>query len=129
MMRESHTAVLAAGQYWRGKVSTEPYEAAWAREAIFFLRALKVSGNLRERLHTPGSRPSPEHELRKIRARVQISADGMHWVNEGTEVALPGTAGEVTFCRVRHFGGYLRLVASVPASIDYQIVVSLNLKA
>ena len=112
MLRESYTAVLARGEHWRGTATTEPYEAAWASEGIFFLRALSVEG-----------------ELSGIRARVQVSADGIHWAEEGTELALPTRSGEVTFCRVAHFGGYLRLAADLPFGTCCRVVASLNLKA
>ncbi len=111
-MRESYTAVLVKGERWRGEVATEPYEAAWASEAVFFLRALSVEGS-----------------VAGTAARVQISADGLHWADEGTAVELPAEEGEVAFCRVRHFGGYLRLAANVPEDVDFRVVVSLNLKA
>ena len=112
MLRESYTAVVAKGESWRGNSATEPYEAAWASEAIFFLRALSVEG-----------------DLAGTRARVQISADGMHWADEGTDALLPAKPGEVTFCRILHFGGYLRLAASLPPGTCCRIVASLNLKA
>ena len=112
MLRESYTAVVARGEHWQGDSATEPYEAAWASEAVFFLRALSVDGN-----------------LSGIRARVQISADGIHWVDEGTDVALPMASGEITFCRVGHFGGFLRLETQLPPGTRCQMVVSLNLKA
>ncbi len=112
MLQESHTAVVARGQHWRGEVATEPYEAAWAKEAIFFLRALKVEGS-----------------LQGARANIQISADGIHWSDEGSSLAVPTTPGEVTFCRISHFGGFLRLVAALPEGARIQVVASLNLKA
>ena len=112
MLRESYTAVVARGEHWRGASTTEPYEASWASEAIFFLRALAVDG-----------------DLSAVRARVQISADGMHWADEGTEVAMPAKREQVTFCRIRHFGGYLRLAAELPPGTTCKVVASLNLKA
>ncbi len=112
MLRESYTAVVARGEHWRGEAATEPYEAAWASEAIFFLRALKTEG-----------------DLSGLRATVQISADGIHWADEGTGLALPQSVGEVTFCRVSHFGGFLRLVTALPDGAHIQVVASLNLKA
>ena len=112
MLRESYTAVVARGEHWQGNSTTEPYETAWASEVIFFLRALAVEG-----------------DLSGVRARVQISADGMHWTDEGTEVSLPARQGQVTFCRIRHFGGYLRLAADLLPGTRCQVIVSLNLKA
>lgn len=111
-LRESHTAILSLGEDWQGKVATEPYEAAWASEAIFFLRALGVQGN-----------------VNSARAAVQISPDGIYWADEGTTLALPGQPGKLTFCRVRHFGTYLRLRAELPAGAVCQLVATLSLKA
>ena len=98
-LRESHTAILSLGEDWEHEFTTEPYEAAWASEAIFFLRALRVQG-----------------EVNDARAAVQISPDGLHWVDEGTTLALPGRVGELTFCQVLHFGTYLRLRAELTSA-------------
>ena len=111
-LRESHTAILSLGEDWRHVFETEPYEAAWASEAIFFLRALRVQG-----------------EVNGARAAVQISPDGVHWVDEGTTLALPARVGELTFCRVCHFGTYLRLRAELPLGTACQLVAALSLKA
>ena len=70
-LRRSYTAIVERNILWQGDFATEPYEAAWASEAIFFVRALDVSpvfGGM---------------------ANVQISADGIHWVDEGTSFYLP----------------------------------------
>ena len=109
-MRRSHTAVVERNILWAGPFETEPYEAAWATEAIFFVRALETSGPL------AGSR-----------ARVQISPDGMHWCDEGTEVPLPSEPG-VTFGRVSHFGGFLRLTGQLPEGAEARVIVCLVLK-
>ena len=39
-MRQSHTAVVARNAAWDGPFATEPWEAAWAAEAIYFVRLL-----------------------------------------------------------------------------------------
>jgi hypothetical protein len=111
MLKRSFTATLARGEVWAGAVATEPYEAAWASEAIFFVRALETKG-----------------PLAKARARVQISPDGIHWADEGTRLAIPARTGQVTFARVRQFGGYLRLVTSLPRGATCRVVVALSLK-
>lgn len=110
-MRQSHTAVIERNVVWRGEFASEPYEAAWAGEAIFFVRALAVDG-------MPAAVP----------ARVQISPDGMHWCDEGTSFDLPTAADAVTFVRVGHFGGWLRLVGSLPDSATLTVIVYLALK-
>jgi hypothetical protein len=110
-MRQSHTAVLARNERWAGRVETEPYETAWASEAVFFLRALE-----------PASCPSG------VRLRVQISPDGMRWCNEGTEIPLSGDPDTATFARVRHFGGWLRLAGDLPEGVSVTVIAYLNLK-
>jgi hypothetical protein len=111
MMRNAYTAVIARGETWQGAVQTEPYEAAWAGEAVFFVHVLQAEGN--------GT----------ARAKVQISPDGMHWVDEGTELTIEAQAGHLSFCRVGNFGGWLRLSVTVPPSAAITVVATLALKA
>jgi hypothetical protein len=111
MTRTSYTAVVERNRLWSGRFETEPYEAAWAGEAIFFIRALEVAG-----------------ELADAYAEVQLSPDGMHWCDEGTRVPLPAEAGEMTFARVRQFGGWLRLAGRVPSGEQIKVIVYLALK-
>ena len=70
---------------------TNPYEAGWADEAIFFIHVERLSGE----------RPC-------LDAAVEISHDGIHWVKEGTQVQGIDALG-LHFVRVRHFGNWLRL--------------------
>lgn len=109
-MRQSHTAAIELGTTWEGEFATEPYEAAWAREAIFFIRL--IDGE------------APDGAI----ARVQIAPDGIHWTDEGTEVPLPPAIGETTFARLRHFGGWLRLTGSLPDGVALPVIVHLALK-
>ena len=109
-VRRSYTAIVERNVLWQGEFASEPYEAAWASEAIFFVRALDVSP-----------------EFSGI-ARVQISADGIHWVDEGTTFELPWEVNAVTFCRVKHFGGWLRIVGGVQSRREIRVLVSLALK-
>ena len=109
-LRRSYTAIVERNVLWQGDFATEPYEAAWASEAIFFVRALDVSPDL------------------AARARVQISADGIHWADEGTEFKLPTAKNEVTFCKVSHFGGFLRIAGEVRSPAELRVLVSLVLK-
>lgn len=111
-LRESTTFPIERNVTWRGDFVTEAAEAAWASEAVFFIRALAGEG------------------LRAgCRARVQISPDGMHWCDEGTELPLPLASDEVTFCRLSHFGGWLRLVGELPPGAALTVIVYLVLKA
>ena len=110
MIRRSHTAVVERNRVWSGTFQTEPYEAAWAGEAIFFVRTLEATGAV------GGSQ-----------ARVQISPDGMRWCDEGTEVELCADAG-VAFAKVENFGGYLRLAGELFDGAEVRVIVYLALK-
>ncbi len=111
MLRESQTAVIARNERWAGTAATEPYEAGWASEAVLFVRALaRAKGK-------PG------------RARVEISPDGMRWVAEGTTFPLPTKADGVTCARIRHFGNWLRITASLPKGAELTVLVTYHLKA
>ena len=112
-MQESHTAVIERNVTWQGTFATEPYEAAWASEALFFVRVL-----------------AKENTLEGLAARVQISPDGMHWCNEGEILQIPTTDGngDLAFCRVEQFGGWLRLAGEVPAGASVTVIVYLVLK-
>lgn len=111
MIRQSYTAVVEQNARWGVGFETEPYEAAWAKEAVFFVRALRADG-------IPAD----------ATASVQISPDGIHWCDEGTTIAIPRDADRVTFARVRHFGGFLRLSGSLPEDASATVMVYLALK-
>ena len=74
---------------------SEPYEAGWAEEAIFFVRVDAVEGG-----------------NATLSGQVQVSPDGIRWIDEGTPLPAVDRAG-VTFTRVRHFGNWLRLACRV----------------
>ncbi len=78
-MRQSFTAVVERNVTWQGEFSAEPYEAAWATEAIYFVRVLEAAN-------------MPLDSV----AHLQISPDGIHWCDEGTVVPLSSQPG-VTF--------------------------------
>ncbi len=109
-MRRSHTAVIERNTTWSGAFSTEPYEAGWASEAVFFVRALERSGLTAE-----------------AAARVQISPDGIHWCDEGTILRLPAAPG-VVCARFSQFGGWLRLDGELPPGCTMKVIVYCALK-
>jgi hypothetical protein len=112
MIRQSYTAVVERNRAWTGAFETEPYEAAWAGEAIFYVRALEASGV------SAGTE-----------ARVQISPDGMHWCDEGNRFSLPTVADEMTFGRASCFGGWLRIAGELPPGAEIKVIVYLALKS
>lgn len=91
--------------------ATHPMEAAWATEAIFFITVEEVTG------------ASP-----LLGTKVQISADGIHWLDEGTGLGKITEKGHY-FIRVRHFGGWLRLWGDVEGEhACFNLTIHLTLK-
>jgi hypothetical protein len=111
MLMETHTAVVARNEVWTGSAATEPYEAGWAKEAIVWFRALHVEGS-----------------ISGLKARVQISPDGMRWADEGATIALTGKPDAIAFARVREFGNWLRLAVDLPAGVTLKPLVTITLK-
>jgi hypothetical protein len=109
MLRENQTAVIARNEWWADGDASEPYEAGWANEAIVFLRALEREGE-------GGA------------AVIEISPDGMRWVEEGTRFGVPAQDA-VTFARVAHFGQWLRVRVELPAGGRIKVLLTLNLKS
>lgn len=83
--------------------ATHPYECGWADEAIFFIMVEVING--------------------KMDARVQLSLDGVHWVDEGTKFQTLSSEG-LYFVKVREFGGYLRLVGEVSGDVKVGIQIA-----
>ena len=96
-MRQFYTSVLERRKTFTDQVETPPFEAAWASEAIFFVRVEKIADGC------------------TIQLNVQISPDGMHWMDEGTTMPALTTTGDA-FVKVTHFGGWLRLCGQMTAA-------------
>jgi hypothetical protein len=109
MIRQNYTATIERNRVFQGEFATETYECGWASEAIFFIRKLETAG-----------------AVAGTALRVQISADGIRWRDEGTLVEL--TPAEVDFVRVKHFGNWLRLTGALPEGATMRVIVSLSLK-
>lgn len=108
---ESNTFVLVRGEEWSGEATSEPLEAGWAREAVVFLRPLKLKG-----------------DAAAAEINVQLSPDGIRWADEGTTIPLGGEVDRVTFARIGHFGNWLRLRASFPDGAGAQMLATVHLK-
>ena len=91
MLYESTTAVLVRGESVSNNYSTEPYEAGWAKEAIFFIYNLEkdIEGKF----------------------VVQISPDGFNWATDQNQILIP-KANSVAFIKLNHFGNWLKFVCS-----------------
>ncbi|HEY9559807.1 MAG TPA: hypothetical protein VIR29_03345 [Anseongella sp.] len=99
-MRQSITSTVEQRRDFTESFDTHPMEGAWAGEAIFFLTIEKLQGK------------DPI-----VQARVQISPDGVNWVDEGIAFSPMEETG-LYFVRVRHFGGWLRLKGLVEGGSD-----------
>lgn len=111
MLPENVTAVVARNETWSGHSTTEPYEVGWAREAIIFVRAVK---------QPQGHQPE---------VVIELSPDGIHWVPEGTTLAMPKAKDAVSVARILHFGNWLRLRAKHDEGAETTILVTIHLKA
>lgn len=112
-MRAFQTTVLERKTAVQAGFATEPYETGWASEAIYFVEVHEQSGAA-------------------LTARVQVSPDGIRWVDEGAaHVELPSSG--LAYVRVAHFGGWLRLVlaaadADNAADANARVTIHLVLK-
>ena len=110
MLRRSFTAVLEKNSTFCADFVTEPYEAGWAREARWFVNVLEAEGN---------------PQLRLI---PQISPDGLHWCDEGSDPILIQGCGLVSL-PLANFGAWLRLRAELgnrPACVRVLIYLALK---
>jgi len=110
MLRPSHTQPIERHRVFSGDFATEPYECAWATEALFFIRIESLKGN------------KPE-----LQVSVQISPDGINWVDEGTSFDVMRETGQA-FVRVREFGGWLRLAGTTSKDAEIEVMIHLVLK-
>ncbi|MFC5823414.1 hypothetical protein [Nonomuraea insulae] len=92
-MRHALTAVLERNTTFTADFATEPYEAGWASEARWFVRTLALQGDLR--------------------LTAQISPDGLHWCDDDDSVEQVATEPGLVTLRVREFGHWLRLRATL----------------
>jgi len=82
----NYTVTIERNRVFQGEFTTEPYECGWASEAIFFIRKLETTGR------TLGAK-----------LRVQISADGIRWCDEGTILRLTSTEVDLSGQAFREF--------------------------
>ncbi|NED98213.1 hypothetical protein G1H11_23205 [Phytoactinopolyspora alkaliphila] len=95
-MRQSMTAVLERNTTFEGEFATEPYEAAWATEARWFVQILSAGSD-------------GEAGLRVV---TQISPDGITWCDYD-DIEHVATGVGVTSWPVREFGHWLRVRGEV----------------
>jgi len=88
-MATPQTVILERDAVFTDELCTEPLEAGWATEALFFVRALELSGTWT--------------------GHVQLSSDGIDWVDapQCPEVLVEGVG--IVPVPVAHFGVWLRI--------------------
>lgn len=111
-MRHFHTAVIERREPFQGAFAVQPHEAAWATEAIYFVRIEAVEGS--------GATGT-------VRVHAQLSVDGTRWLDEGSSLDLAAEPGDA-FLRLRHFGGWLRLRGEMDDDVRCTLTVHLALK-
>lgn len=89
-MKQFYTVVLDRLTTFQNKLNSEPYEAGWADEVVAFVRVEEMEKNS------------------VLSAKLQISPDGINWIDEGSSILEIMKEG-VFFMRTVNFGGWLRL--------------------
>ena len=111
-MRHFQASAVERRKYFETSVESHPMEAGWAGEAIFYLIVEEVEG-----------------VDVSLNAGIEISADGINWIAEGThfpEIDKPGHY----FVKVRHFGNWLRVHGTIDGTSSMvKLSVHLHLKA
>ncbi len=107
-MRRSHIAAMELfSPLENGPFELEPFEVAWAREAISFVYITEIHGNA-------------EFDL-----RVQISIDGQRWIDFGPQFDTMSAVGGY-FLQLTHFGTWLRLVGEIRNGPDDHFAMLAN---
>lgn len=108
-MRESYLAAIERNAPCAPGFASEPYEAAWATEAIFFIRILNGV------------------DAAGMRFGADISPDGIRWCPEGSTCIFEA-GQEIAFVRVANFGSWLRIRRLDDNGATAKVIVYLNLK-
>jgi hypothetical protein len=109
-MKQFMTSTVEQRKDFTGIFSTHPMEAGWSTEAIFFMTVENIKG-----------------KEASLLVKVQISADGIHWMDEGTQFPIITEAGHY-FVKVRHYGGWLRLSGEINQSNQFNLTIHLVIK-
>jgi hypothetical protein len=94
-MRQSQSAVLERGVDLVDVHETEPFEVAWAGEARWFVHFLRPAENT------------------TVEFRVQISPDGINWIDHEAVAPVSSEASGFVSIPVTQFGHWLRLRSSL----------------
>ena len=105
-MRQFQTSVLELREQISDGFTTQPFECAWAAEAIFFFNIGGADGA-------------------EMTVHAQISPDGVQWLDEGATLC-DFADKDACYLRVNHFGGWLRLRFSGSGSMTATIRLALK---
>ena len=94
-MKQFYDSHLEVKKYFSGSFETHPYEVGWADEAIFFVMVEKIEGDP------------------VFHAQVQLSQDGVHWADDGSEPSDLKGLGQHVIKVQPNFGNYLRLKVDI----------------
>jgi hypothetical protein len=110
-MRQFQASAVERRIWVDSELASHPMECGWASEALLFLIVEEVEGT-----------------DARLNARVQLSPDGINWIDEGTRfspIDAPGTY----FIRVGRFGTWLRVAGEVTGDgARFKVSVHLHLK-
>jgi hypothetical protein len=110
-MKHFHAATVERRKTYTNKLESQPMEAGWASEAIFFILVEEVKGDNTE-----------------LSASVEISADGINWIPEGSVFPTIRSGGHY-FVKVSHFGNWLRVNGVIEGNNnEIKLSVHLHLK-
>lgn len=109
-MLQSQLAVLERGVVLEAELATEPFEVAWASEARWYVQFLKEAPSTR------------------VALQVQISPDGLNWIDHET-VGIEVVAAGFVSIPVTQFGHWLRIKAAIASGVDVPMLrINLALK-
>lgn len=99
-MRQSQSAVLERGVDLIDTHATEPFEVAWAGEARWYVHFLRPATGT------------------TVEFRVQISPDGLNWIDHEAVAPLQSEAAGFLSIPVTTFGHWLRLHTTLTSGSD-----------
>lgn len=108
-MKQFFASTVEQRRTFESDFETHPMECGWATEAIFFITVEEISDEV------------------ALKGIVEISADGVHWIPEGTAFERIEKPGRY-FVKVTHFGNWLRINGQLEGKGRVKLSVQLHLK-
>lgn len=107
-MHNVHTAVVARRVPISGTYMTLPFEAGWATETVVFVQS--------------------EDEHPDLEVSVEVSPDGLEWIQRGSSVVLAATKPMIEI-PILNFGNWIRVrIAGASESASAKILIHLVMK-